>query len=82
MARKLGLLAKQRQVLCVTHLAVIAAAGDQHIRVAKESDSQRTQLDLTVLTGKTREAEIARMLSGDAGATSAQRLARELLKRS
>lgn len=81
-ARKLGLLAKQRQVLCVTHLAVIAAAGDQHIRVAKESDSQRTQLDLTVLTGKTREAEIARMLSGDAGATSAQRLARELLKRS
>ena len=81
-ARKLALLAKQRQVLCVTHLAVIAAAGDQHIRVAKESDSERTQLDLTVLTGKTREAEIARMLSGDAGAASAQRLARELLKRS
>lgn len=80
-ARKLGLLARQRQVLCVTHLAVIAAAGDQHIRVSKESDSERTQLELAVLTGKTREAEIARMLSGDAGAASAQRLARELLKR-
>ncbi len=80
-ARKLNLLAKQRQVLCVTHLAVIAAAGDQHIRVAKESDGERTQLELTMLTGKHREAEIARMLSGDAGATSAQRLARELLKR-
>lgn len=81
-ARKLGLLARQRQVLCVTHLAVIAAAGDQHIRVSKESDSERTQLELTTLTGKTREAEIARMLSGDAGAASAQRLARELLKKS
>ncbi|MBX3167763.1 MAG: DNA repair protein RecN [Candidatus Eremiobacteraeota bacterium] len=81
-ARKLGLLAKQRQVLCVTHLAVIAAAGDQHIRVSKESDSERTQLELTTLTGKTREAEIARMLSGDAGAASAQRLARELLRKS
>ena len=80
-ARKLNLLAKQRQVLCVTHLAVIAAAGDQHIRVAKESDGERTQLELTMLTGKHREAEIARMLSGDAGAASAQRLARELLKR-
>lgn len=80
-ARKLNLLAHQRQVLCVTHLAVIAAAGDQHIRVAKQSDSERTQLDLTVLTGKAREAEIARMLSGDAGANTAQRLARELLKK-
>ncbi|MBN9415468.1 DNA repair protein RecN [bacterium SCN 62-11] len=80
-ARKLSLLARQRQVLCVTHLAVIAAAGDQHIRVSKQSDSERTQLDLTTLTGKHREAEIARMLSGDAGAASAQRLARELLKR-
>lgn len=81
-ARKLGLLARQRQLLCVTHLAVIAAAGDQHIRVSKTSDSERTQLELTTLTGKAREAEIARMLSGDAGAASAQRLARELLKKS
>lgn len=81
-ARKLNLLARQRQVLCVTHLAVIAAAGDQHIRVSKDSDGEKTQLQLTSLTGKPREAEIARMLSGDAGATTAQRLARELLKRS
>ncbi|MFN8610157.1 MAG: DNA repair protein RecN [Vulcanimicrobiota bacterium] len=80
-ARKLSLLAHQRQVLCVTHLAVIAAAGDQHIRVAKQSDAERTQLELTVLSGKAREAEIARMLSGDAGANTAQRLARELLKK-
>lgn len=79
-AGKLAELAQQRQVLCVTHLAVIAAAAHQHIRVSKESDGQRTQLQLTPLMGKAREGEIARMLSGDAGANTAQRLARELLR--
>lgn len=79
-ARKLKHLATSRQVLCVTHLAVIAAAADQHIRVLKESEEDSTRLQLSVLTGKEREAEIARMLSGDAGAATSQRLARELLK--
>jgi DNA repair protein RecN (Recombination protein N) len=80
-ARKLRTLAQSRQVLCVTHLAVIAAAGDQHIRVSKQTDGHTTHLQLDRLMGKEREAEIARMLSGDAGASSSQKLARELLKR-
>jgi DNA repair protein RecN (Recombination protein N) len=79
-AGKLFKLAQQRQVLCVTHVAVIAAAAQQHIRVRKESDGERTQLEIVNLQGKMREAEIARMLSGDAGASTAQRLARELLR--
>jgi len=78
-ARKLSDLAGFRQVLCVTHLAVIAAAADQHIRVSKASDGQSTQLHLECLQGQQRESEIARMLSGDAGATASQQLARELL---
>jgi DNA repair protein RecN (Recombination protein N) len=80
-ARKLAALAGARQVLCVTHLAVIAAAGDHHIRVSKESDAESTRLQLSPLAGKEREGEIARMLSGDAGASSSMRLARELLKK-
>lgn len=79
-ARKLSELARQRQVLCVTHVAVIAAAAQQHIRVSKQSDGEQTQLELIHLQGKAREAEVARMLSGDAGAATAQRLARELLR--
>lgn len=80
-ARKLGILARDRQLLCVTHLAVIAATADRHIRVSKDSDGQQTQLELTPLNGKQREAEIARMLSGDSGTSTAQRLARELLRK-
>ncbi len=79
-ARKLNHLGRDRQVLCVTHLAVIAAAANHHILVSKSNDTERTQLALSTLQGKSRESEIARMLSGDAGAQSAQRLARELLK--
>ena len=79
-AGKLSDLAQQRQILCVTHLAVIAAAAQQHIRVSKRSEGDSTQLELSNLQGKAREAEIARMLSGDAGASTAQRLARELLR--
>jgi DNA repair protein RecN (Recombination protein N) len=63
----------------VTHLAVIAAAADQHIRVNKASDGQSTQLHLECLQGQERESEIARMLSGDSGAEASQQLARELL---
>jgi len=79
-ARKLDQLGRDRQVLCVTHLAVIAAAANHHILVSKSSDQEHTQLTLSTLQGKSRESEIARMLSGDSGAQSAQRLARELLK--
>jgi DNA repair protein RecN (Recombination protein N) len=80
-ARKLKLLGQDRQVLCVTHLAVIAAAAQNHVLVQKNSDGQTTQLTLKALQGKQREAEIARMLSGDAGATKSLGLARELLRR-
>lgn len=79
-AAKLSTLSQQRQLLCVTHLAVIAAAAQHHIRVSKESQAGETHLSVVSLTGKPREAEIARMLSGDSGASTAQRLARELLK--
>lgn len=79
-ARKLGQLARQRQVLCVTHLAVIAAAADCHIAVTKVTDTQATRLQLVCLDSRQREQEIARMLSGDAGARASHELARELLE--
>lgn len=79
-ARKLAALGRERQVLCVTHLAVIAAAANHHLLVSKSSDGESTRLSFGHLQGKSREGEIARMLSGDSGAQSAQRLARELLK--
>lgn len=75
---KMAAIAKERQVLCVTHLQQIAALADHHYLVEKSFDGERTRTHLTPLTGEARVAEIARMLGGDAD--SARKHAREMLK--
>jgi DNA repair protein RecN (Recombination protein N) len=80
-AAKLSQVASGRQVLCVTHLPVIAAAGDPHLRVLKTSHGNSTHLQLAALDPASREEEIARMLSGDATPKAARSHARELLRR-
>ena len=62
--QKLRRLGAQRQVLCVTHLAQVAAQGHQHLRVAKSSDGASTQTRIDALDAKSRQDEIARMLGG------------------
>jgi DNA repair protein RecN (Recombination protein N) len=62
--RKLWLLARGRQVLCVTHLPQIAAFADAHCRIEKASDDSRTTSRLEVLENKERIEELAAMLSG------------------
>jgi DNA repair protein RecN (Recombination protein N) len=62
--QKLRRLGEQRQVLCVTHLAQVAAQGHQHLRVAKSSDGMSTEISIDKLDAKSRRDEIARMLGG------------------
>jgi DNA repair protein RecN (Recombination protein N) len=78
-AQTLRAAAEDRQVLCVTHLAAIAAAADQHVRVTKAVTRGRTRVAVEALTGDARVGEIARMLGGDAGAGAALEHARALL---
>lgn len=59
-------LAATKQVLCITHLASIAARADTHYMVSKRVDGERTVTKVTRLEGDDRVREIARMLSGDA----------------
>ncbi len=59
--RKIG---RQRQVLCITHLAQVAAAASAHFVVTKETTEGRTISSITALDAKSRVAEIARMLGG------------------
>lgn len=59
-------LAATKQVLCITHLASIAARADTHYMVSKRVDGDRTVTRVTRLDGDDRVKEIARMLSGDA----------------
>jgi DNA repair protein RecN (Recombination protein N) len=77
---KLAALGGGRQVLCVTHLAPIAALADHHVRVAKSVRAGRTRATTAVVAGDERAAEIARMLGGDASAAAALDHARALLR--
>jgi DNA repair protein RecN (Recombination protein N) len=78
-AQKLATVAQRRQVLCVTHLAPIAAAAQHHLRVAKAVRGGRTRATIGVLKPDERVEEIARMLGGDSPTAAALGHARELL---
>lgn len=60
----MALIAKQRQVLCITHLAQIACFADQHLYIAKNSDQGMTASEVTILSRAGRIEEIMRMTSG------------------
>ena len=60
--RKLHAVAQGRQVLCVTHLATVAACADAHFHVEKRTDGKKTNVSLYALSGEKISHEIARML--------------------
>ncbi|HWB71041.1 MAG TPA: DNA repair protein RecN [Egibacteraceae bacterium] len=75
--RKLARLARHRQVLCVTHLAQLAAFADAHFVVSKRSQGRRAVASVRRLSEPDRVAELSRMLSG-AGSPAAAEHAAEL----
>ncbi len=78
--RKLSELAQKRQVLCVTHLAQIAALSDNHLLIEKKSDEARTYTTVHTLDYDEKVREIARIISGDATNDVSLRNAEELIK--
>lgn len=61
---KLKQLAIHRQVICVTHLAQVAALGDHHLQVSKQSDAATTISQINYLDKSQRVKELARMMGG------------------
>lgn len=57
-------LSQHAQVLCVTHLAQVAACGHQHYQIAKMSETHSTVTTVQALMDEARQLEIARMLGG------------------
>jgi len=72
-------LARGHQILCITHLASIAASGKAHYRIAKRVRGGRTQTTATLLDPEARVDEIARMSGGGRLTEAARAHARELL---
>ncbi len=78
-ADRLKSLARHRQVICVTHQALIAAAADWHFSIRKERSGERTVTRLTTLDKEKREWELARMLGAEEGDSTVLAHARSLL---
>jgi DNA repair protein RecN (Recombination protein N) len=76
--RKLWELARQHQVLCVTHLPQLAAFGEQHLQVQKLVKSGRTEAHVKALKGEARLLELAQMMGEVSDGT--RQSARELLQ--
>jgi len=78
--RRLARLAKQAQVIVVTHLAQVAAFADRHIRVLKSIDGGITSSGINALISEDeRLTELARMLSGLSDSSAARENAAELV---
>jgi DNA repair protein RecN (Recombination protein N) len=76
--RAIASIANERQVLCITHLASIAAYADAHFVVEKRVTEGKTTSNAGLVEGATRVAELARMLTG-ARNVSTERAAKDLL---
>lgn len=63
-AEKMGMLAKKRQILCITHLAQIAAMADRHYIIEKNSDEGSTRTTVRPIEGEERIQELARIIGG------------------
>ena len=80
--QKLKVLSARYQVLCVTHLAQIAAFADHQYRIEKLVLDGRTVTRVEPLTGEARVEELVRMMSGSRVTEAARQHVKELLKKS
>lgn len=63
-ANELSQIAKHHQLICITHLPQIAAAGEHNFRIEKSTDDANTYTTISVLNEREKVIEVARLLSG------------------
>ena len=78
---KLRTVSKNAQVICVTHLAQIAALADNHLYIVKKEENNRTFTEVFPLLHEARTREIARIIGGDDITPLKLRMAEEMLMR-
>ena len=77
--KRLAMLAKNAQVIVVTHLPQVAAFASRHLRVLKSQTASFTATDVVKLEGEAVVEELARMLSGLSESETGKSHAKELL---
>jgi DNA repair protein RecN (Recombination protein N) len=78
-AEKLRSVAKNKQVLCVTHLPQLAALAETHLLIAKEVRDGRTYTTVTPLDREGRKWELARIIGGASITENTLKSAEEML---
>jgi DNA repair protein RecN (Recombination protein N) len=78
--RKLKMLARTEQVLCITHLPQIASFADHHLLIEKKQLAGRTKTTVRQLDARERREELARMMSGAEVTQSSMQHAEQMLK--
>jgi DNA repair protein RecN (Recombination protein N) len=63
-SEKMAAIGRSRQVICITHLAQIAAMADTHFEIRKEVENQETVTKIRQLSGEESVEELARILGG------------------
>ncbi len=77
-AERLAVIAKNHQVICITHLPQIAAMADSHYLIEKQADGAKTATNVVLLSEETVTEELARMLGGVTVTDSVLQSAREM----
>lgn len=77
--RRLAKLARNAQVIVVTHLPQVAAWADTHVTIVKDDDAETVRSGVQELTDEERVVELSRMLAGMDDSASAKAHAAELL---
>ncbi|HEX3219167.1 MAG TPA: DNA repair protein RecN [Candidatus Limnocylindria bacterium] len=80
LGERLRALSGYHQVLCVTHLAQVAALAETHVHIGKRTREGRTVADARVLNAEERGAELAAMLAGEGAGDEARAAADALLR--
>lgn len=79
--QKLKQVSRDRQVLCITHLAQIAALADHHFLISKHVEGDRTFTQVKELDFEGRKREVARIIGGDSITQLQLEMAEEMLRK-
>ena len=73
-------LAKNKQIICVTHLAQVAACGEKNFNISKKEKGQGTEVQVRRLEGEDIILEVARMIGSSEGAKAGYQHAADLIE--
>ena len=79
LSEKLSVVARNKQVICITHLPQVAAMADKHFLIEKSVVGNKTVSSITKMDEEERINELARMLSGSTVSPAVLANAREMI---